>query len=321
MEAAPLHAELAEGPDPGAAHWIAAADGVRLRVVHWAGGAPRGTVLLFPGRTEYAEKYGRAAADLAARGYATLTVDWRGQGLADRVHPNPRLGHVGAFPDYQQDVAALVRAAAALDLPRPYYLLAHSMGGAIGLRALHEGLEVAAAVFSAPMWGIYLNALQRPAAWAVSALSRPLGFGGRFTPGTAGEGYVLSSQFEENDLTGDAEMFDYMRRHLEAVPDLALAGPSLAWLNEALRETRTLARRPAPDYPALTFLGTAERIVCPFAIAQRMERWPGGRLHRIEGARHEMMMEGPDTRAAFFDAAAELFERHRSPPSPLRDAG
>jgi len=54
-------------------------------VGHWTGQHVKGTVLLFPGRTEYIEKYGPAAADFLARGFATVVIDWRGQGLADRT--------------------------------------------------------------------------------------------------------------------------------------------------------------------------------------------------------------------------------------------
>ena len=59
--------------------------GVRIRVGLWHRQGPAGTVLLFPGRTEYVEKYGRTARLLAARGLATLVIDWRGQGIADRL--------------------------------------------------------------------------------------------------------------------------------------------------------------------------------------------------------------------------------------------
>ena len=76
----------------GAAFWLTAADGVRLRVGLWSHPGAQGTVLLLPGRTEYVEKYGRAAADLRSRGYATLAIDWRGQGLADRALDDPMSG-------------------------------------------------------------------------------------------------------------------------------------------------------------------------------------------------------------------------------------
>ena len=124
---APLHADLAEGPPGGRAFWLTASDGVRIRIGHWPGaeGPAGGTVFMFPGRTEYVEKYGRLAGDLRARGFGTVAVDWRGQGLADRLLPDPLVGHVARFSDYQHDVRAVVAAAETLALPKPWFLLAH----------------------------------------------------------------------------------------------------------------------------------------------------------------------------------------------------
>ena len=75
--------------------------------------------------------------------------------------------------DYQRDVAAVMALARAEALARPpFHLVSHSMGGAIGLRALHDGLPVRAAVFSAPMWGIRMHPALRPLAWALATLLR-----------------------------------------------------------------------------------------------------------------------------------------------------
>ena len=95
----------------------------------------RGSVLLFPGRTEYVEKYAPVAHRLMAEGYDVLSIDWRGQGMSDRLQPNPRPGHIRDFADYQHDVVEMIVAAEQLDLPRPWHLLAHPMGGCIGLAA------------------------------------------------------------------------------------------------------------------------------------------------------------------------------------------
>lgn len=305
-EAAPYFEELAEGPPGGRALWVRAEDGVRIRVGLWPGGS-RGTVLLFPGRTEYIEKYGRAAADFAARGYATAVPDWRGQGLADRLLPDRRTGHVQSFADYRRDARALVAAVRAAGLPEPYHLAGHSMGGAIGLGALHDGLPVRSAVFTGPMWGIAIPLHKRPLAWALSWSARRVRLGHANVPGTAPGSHVLDAGFGGNMLTTDAEMFDYMRRQITAQPELALGGPSLHWLHEALVETRRLQRLSPPAVPAVTFLGTRERIVDTRPIRALMGRWADGRLEIVEDAEHEVLMEGPAIRRRVFDMAADLF--------------
>ncbi|MBS1303017.1 alpha/beta hydrolase [Loktanella sp. SALINAS62] len=310
MRYAPLHSDLADGPDSGAAHWLKTTDNRQIRVGHWVSDTDRGTVLLFPGRTEYIEKYGRAAASLRARGYATITLDWRGQGLAERLLPFRATGHVHSFRDYQKDVAAMLTHARDLGLPKPFYLIAHSMGGAIGLRALIEGLPVRAAMFSAPMWGIQMNASLRPFAWALSVAARRVGMDTGMAPGQKVENYVNRITLDMNELTSDPDMFDYMIHQLTEQPDLGLGGPSLRWLYEALNETRNLARLTSPRTPCLTFLGSAETIVDAPRIRTRMDKWPGGTLDVIDGAKHEVMMETPDVRERVFDATCALFDAH-----------
>ena len=122
-----------DAPQPdGQAFWIHTRDKRRCRLGLWRAATPKGTIIIFPGRTEYIEKYASIAADFVARDYNTVTIDWRGQGLADRALPDRLKGHVADFAEYQRDHAALIEAMTALALPKPWTLLAHSMGGCIG---------------------------------------------------------------------------------------------------------------------------------------------------------------------------------------------
>lgn len=309
METAPLYDDVAKAPKGGKAYWRTTSDGVRIRLGVWGKGA-KGTVLLFPGRTEYIEKYGQTAGDLQSRGYATIIVDWRGQGLADRLLDDPATGHVMHFTDYQHDVATMVDAARELKLPQPYYLLSHSLGGCIALRSLTEGLDVKAAVFSAPMWGIQMSATIRPLARGLAWASRGVGLGHKYAPGTNADSYVVTAPFAGNQLTNDPEMYAFMQEQAKAHPQLPLGGPSMHWLFEALTETRTLQTAPPPDTPTLTYLGTDERIVDANAVIRMMRNWPNGQLEMIEGAEHEVLMELPEIRKRVFDGMTALFGQH-----------
>lgn len=306
---APFHEDLAEGPDGGYAVWATAADGVRLRVAVWPKAGARGTICLFPGRTEYVEKYGRAAQSFADRGYAVIAIDWRGQGLSDRLIDDPMTGHVFDFVDYQSDVAALMSVGAAEDMPEPYFLVAHSMGGCIGLRSVVQGMAVRAAAFSSPMWGIRMAPPLRPIAWAVAWAAPKMGRGENYAPGTSATSYADSQPFEGNVLTTDRQMYAYMQAQTNADPALSLGGPSLHWLYQALSETRQLRAMTPPKLPAMAQIGTAEKVVDIRPVEELMTRWPGGVLTVIEGAEHEIMMERPPVREGFFDAAAALFAR------------
>lgn len=310
ISAAPFFADLADGPDGGRAVWAETPDGWRIRLGIWGAGE-RGTVLLLPGRTEYVEKYGRTARDLLARGFATLAIDWRGQGLAQRGLADRLVGHVDDFDEYQRDFDTLVRVAEAEGLPRPYFMLCHSMGGCIGLRALIRGAPVHAVVFSAPMWGISMAAWMRPVAHVVSSLARPFGQAHRYAPGTGGQSYLATATFQGNVLTTDPDMWNYMHHQIRTQPDLALGGPSLAWLRAALRECRALAALPSPRTPCITALGTGEKVVDVAPIHLRMAAWSNGRLDLYPGAEHEVPMEQPFHRNRFLDDAARLFYSYR----------
>jgi lysophospholipase len=302
---APFFADIADGPGSGSAYWLRAG-GMLIRAAVWPEGAA-GTVLLFPGRTEYAEKYGRAASDLQTRGYATVAIDWRGQGLADRALPDRMIGHVEGFAGYQADITSVMRLVGKLGLPKPLYLLAHSMGGCIGLRALMLGLPVRAAVFSAPMWGIAMPAWKRPLALTLACMADLTGQARRYAPGTSARTYLAEAGFGGNVLTTDPDMWMYMKRQITLRPELALAGPSLGWLHQAFGECAALSRMPAPHMPCVTWLGGAERVVDAAPIHLRMSGWQLGQTRMMPGAEHEIMMETPARRATFFDSAVELF--------------
>lgn len=315
MSDAPLFNDIAKGPPGGRAFWRMASDGVRVRLAHWPrpdGSPRRGTVLLFPGRTEYIEKYGLIAAELAERGFDTLTIDWRGQGLADRPDNERALGHVDHFDEYQLDLAQMMALATELDLPRPFTMLAHSMGGCIGLRALHNGLEVAGACFSAPMWGIILSKPVRPLAWGFSWALHRSPWKLALSPGTARQTYVLAEPFDDNMLTTNAQMWDMMRDQAKAHPELTLGGPTAGWLFAALTEMRELASMAAPNVPAVTWLGTNERIVEPAPIHALMARWPNGRLEILQGFQHEVIMEAPEVRSRVYTSIEDLAQGRKT---------
>ncbi|WP_164661072.1 alpha/beta hydrolase [Tropicibacter sp. Alg240-R139] len=305
---APFFADVAGGPAGGAAWWVQTSDNVRIRVGVWrAEGTVKGTVLMFPGRTEYIEKYGETATQLVSRGYTVLSVDWRGQGLADRLLDDTRVGHVGHFTDYQKDIAAVLRVAREQELPKPWHVIGHSMGGAITLRAVMEGMPVQTCAFTGPMWGIYFSPLMKPLSKVTMALAPVFGAAHKNPPSTSLGSYVLEQEFDGNTLTRDSDMYQMMRDQLTAHPDLSLGAPSIHWLKESVTECAHLAERASPDMPCLTYLGTHEQIVDRDAIRARMPNWPRGHLVEVPGGEHEVLMEAPDVRGPIFDQLDHLF--------------
>ena len=309
METEDLATTISRGPENGVAYRIRADDGVSLRIASWKyeGDVNYGTVFLFPGRTDYIEQYGQCVTDLNERGFSAMAIDWRGQGLSDRAADHPMKGHVGHFHEYQKDVAAFVATAEQLKMPKPWFLLGHSMGGSIGLRALIEGLPVSACAFTAPMWEIHLPPIMSKIALPLTWVLKSAGMKTSFFPGQSSETYVLRESFGGNTLTSDSEMYEYWVNLAKSLPDRQTAGPTTGWLYQALAENRRLVALPSPDVPCLCYYGQEEAIVGTEAIDARMASWKNGRLEVISSARHEILMETPVIRKRALDEVCKLF--------------
>jgi lysophospholipase len=296
IEPAPFFAEVASAPGGARALWLETSDGVRLRMVAWGGGG-RGTAYIFPGRTEYAEKYGLVAQALVERGYSVVVIDWRGQGLSDRRGRTPLEGHVDDFREFQTDVRAVLAAAADLDLREPFYIFAHSMGGCIALRTLIERRDIAGAVLSAPMWRLQARTAWREVQSKTLRLLNRFGAHQRVSPVSSTAPDEASPVFEGNALTGDAGMFAWSQAQVAAHPGLALGPPGAAWSRAAILEMLRLDFLPLPALPVLALAGSEERIVSNAKVRARAARLPRGRYLELAGARHELFLETADIRA------------------------
>jgi lysophospholipase len=313
---APWAAEIA-GPAPARVVRLRAADGTGLRAALWRPeGTPRALLHLLPGRTEYLEKYAPLARRLAAAGIAVVALDWRGQGLSDRDPRAGRFGHVEAFSDYARDLDALLAWPEAAAMPGPRLAIAHSMGGCIALRGLLDGaLAPAAVLFSAPMWGLAQPAPLLAVAGAAARVARALGLGRLPAPGQGGgTPYVLSASLERNALVADSDAFARLRREVSARPDLATHAPTLGWLAAALDETAALSRAPAVGVPATILLGDGEAVVSAAAIRARAAADSAAEVAPIPGARHEPLMEPPESPpGAAVAAALDAFLARHAP--------
>ncbi|MGB0410795.1 MAG: alpha/beta fold hydrolase [Pikeienuella sp.] len=308
-QTAPLHADHAECPTGAEAIWLDAG-GTRIRAAFWKGGT-RGTALIFTGRTEYIEKYGRVIAAFVQRGFSVVSLDWRGQGLSERACDDPMKGHIERFSEYQADIDALLATPQMADMPGPQVLVCHSMGGCIGMRALVEGrLSPALTIMSGPMLDIELAPHMRIAASLMSSLARRFGRGHAYAPRPdCDKAYVQAEDYSNNMLTYDEGYYDWMRTHLEHDPNLALAGPTLGWMRAAFDEMTALSVAAPPKGPMVMFLGDSEEIVGPKAIRTYAARAPECQLEVLERCKHEAFMETPEVQARVWAIIDEALAR------------
>jgi lysophospholipase len=280
------------------------ADNVLLRMARFSPpGAPRATVALFQGRAEFIEKYFETIDDLLARGFEVVTLDWRGQGGSERELANPRKGHVDDFAQYQRDLSAFLAQITRLACPKPWFALAHSMGGAILLEYAHGGGHFARLAVTAPM--IDIHGLRFPAgARLLANVLDMLGLGAMFIPGGR-EASLVELQFDDNILTSDPARLARNAAVLAHAPRLSVGDPTIGWTNAAFRQIRRFAE---PDYarhwtvPTLLIASGRDTLVSTRAVECFAQRLDIATLVTIPGARHEIMMERDELRELFFAA-------------------
>ncbi|MEN3975248.1 alpha/beta hydrolase [Emcibacter sp. SYSU 3D8] len=295
-------------PPGGAFVTFAASDGAELRYALWPRESARGTVTLLGGFTEFIEKHFETVQDLLDRGFAVAAMDWRSQGLSQRSVSNPQKIHATSFRRYADDLQELQERIVGLALPGPYFILAHSMGGHIALRYLHNRPPaIRGTVLSSPMIDIALPARLR---WAIGAIVNgavSLGFDEAYAPGARDYG-PWKQQFEGNTLTSDPVRFADAHYWIARNPALASGGGTYGWLKAALRSIRLFEDRAYLDLfrsPICLVQAGADKVVSNTAQDRFAERVPACELHRIEGARHELLKERDALRNQFwviFDA-------------------
>ena len=297
-------------------------DGTRLRYAHWQTpkSTRQGCLLFLNGRTEFIEKAIETYAVLVRSGLDLWTLDWRGQGLSARALDDPHKGHVLDYQTYLDDLDEFVREVT--DLPScggKKLILAHSMGGHIGLRYLHDHAGLFdKAVFLAPMINIVVN---REPLRAINRMINVLGFGesyalgtGRFKPifenpddprdnGTVEDYRTLLSSYEE--LSRDPQTRAEVERYVRDNQALALGGPTSAWLDATFRSINLTL---APGYPEsirtpiLLIGGGRDRTVVTADQKRLADRLPHGGFRLIESGGHELLMECPTIRKEVFEA-------------------
>ncbi len=283
--------------------------GTRLRYACWnVPGTARGSVVLQQGRAEFIEKYAtEVVGELLARGYAVFALDWRGQGLSDRLLADRDKGHIDDFAAYMADFRLFLDQVVAPAAPRPILALCHSMGGHIVLRHVAEettGL-FSALVCVSPMTGLYRG----PAIRTLTALLSPLGARDWQYMVATGPYDPSHRAFATNDVTSDERRYRFTDDWFAADPRLTLGGPTIGWLKQA---QRSIDRQFAPGQlerialPLLVVHTDADRVVAPASHGLLAARVRGARLVSIDGAKHEILMETDARRAQFWAAFDEF---------------
>ena len=298
-------------PDGALANMMTAGDGRKIRYAHFPLHARHGTVVVLPGRNECIEKYFETISDLARRGFASVAIDWRGQGGSERLLRDPRRGHVESFNEYVSDLDQFFREVVLPDCRPPYTVLGHSMGALIALLAAPDlANRVRRMVLCAPLLKICAP-VSMSSLRALAGFLHGIGLGGVYIAGQSRRG--KETPFRPNQLTSDAARYARNQQLIRAFPELFVGGPTAAWLNAACAAARRVCD---PDFmasihlPILFLAAGIDTVVSTPAIERYARDLRAGKVLTIDGARHELLQEQDLYREQVL-AAFEAFSRPR----------
>ncbi|WP_245281389.1 alpha/beta hydrolase [Rhizobium sp. AAP43] len=250
----------------------------------------KGTVVLLHGRNETIEKYFETIRDLTASGFWVATYDFRGQGGSERLLKDGRKGHVGRFDHYVRDLEIFLEDVVLPDTRLPFYMLAHSTGGLIALKAAPRlANRIERMVLTAPFVGLGKQKMSIDNIKRLSALFSITGFGTR----SVNKDEPLKP-FEGNALTSDAERYARNQRLMATHPELTLGPPTARWLHEALttideiRDPRHLASITVPT----VIVASGNDPIVPYLFQESLAQYfRAAQLVPVPGARHEILQE------------------------------
>ena len=277
-------------------------------------GAPKGTICLVHGRTEFIEKYFETIADFQSRGFAVATFDWRGQGGSQRLIPDTRLGHVHDFDDYWTDLKSFHGSILLPDCPGPYYLVGHSMGGLVSLFAGARDRMMFDRIFlSSPMLGRDWPPLTTAGVANLAQALCLIGLG-RMGVGRRSDRPASQQPFAGNPVTSDVTRYMRSVDVLKARPELEVGHPTVRWIATCFS---AMKRTAADDFagqvriPLLMLAAAQDTVVQSSATESLGLRMRTGRHAIIASAKHELFMENDDIRGQVF-AAFDAFITNQS---------
>jgi lysophospholipase len=300
--------DIPENPAPewGEAARFVARDGKSIRYALFpAQGRPlKGTVVILAGRNECIEKYFETIRDLSKRGLGVAILDWRGQGGSDRLIRDPARGYVDSFDDYVADLEQFFDEVVLPDCRGPYHMLAHSTGALIALLSAPKLFtRVRRMVLIAPLLELMDQPVSTTTLRRLTALVYSLGLGSIYISG--GPRPVGGPPFAGNKVTTDLGRFTRNTTLYNKAPQLAMGGPTVAWIHAACVAADTVRD---PDFtarihiPALLVAAGADAVVSTRAVEEYARSLRSGHVVTIDGAQHEILQEADVYREQFWAA-------------------
>lgn len=293
---------------------------------------PKAVVHIFPGLSEFCEKYFETAHDLLAGGYAVAVLDWHGQGRSGRPLENSHKRHAIDFEDDVGDALLFVNEAENIfGKSLRKFMLAHSMGANIGLRLLErKGKAFSCAVLNCPMFGIHAVDFMPLKMSLYLAKAGCVIFGSEtyILGGTDWTPRALPDNPANDILSSDPDRRRIHDFWMKKDPALRVGAVTWGWLRGALESCRIINTSHFADSiktevitEILIFTAGREKLVSNKAVNKVARRLNNASCIDVEGAAHEILMEKDLYRDYAFGKILEFFKKHLNPENQACSTG
>ena len=268
----------------------------------------KGAIVISSGRTEAAVKYKELIYDLYRLGYSVYINDHRGQGLSGRMTKEHDLGYIDNFQYYIDDLETFYDNFVNIKQHKNIYLLAHSMGGAIGITYLEQNPEdFVAAAFSSPMLG-----LPAPSCSAVKILK------GKKPEYAMGQTPYMddSIRFEDNHLTYSKIRYKRILQAFNQTTEARLGGASYHWVYRSCKQFKYIFKNTEKiQTPLILFSAEDESVVATSAhskfIKKLQKEGKNAQGFIVKNAMHELFIEQDKARINVLTKILDFFQKYQ----------
>jgi len=275
--------------------------------------APKGALIILPGRSESLYKYFEVAYDLRHLGLRLYLMEHRGQGASDRLIDDRQKGHVGNFQDYVDDLGTFLHQVVQKDGFQTVFVLAHSMGGTIAtLYAEQHPADLSGLVVSSPMMQIDTGKYNEAAAYLLTAGLTVVGKGQEYAPGFKPSN-PAEEVFETALETSSRPRWEMWRDLRLERPELVLGGQTNRFCKESLEATwQVQVEAGKLTVPMLLLQSGNDSYVKPAGQDRVCRRAARCEKIRIEEGRHELLMDRDVVRDRAMDAIERFLTQRLS---------
>ncbi|ANB58376.1 phospholipase ytpA [Anoxybacillus sp. B7M1] len=252
----------------------------------WEAEQAKAVVVIVHGAAEHHGRYKWLIEMFRLHGFHVVMGDLPGQGTTTRR----KRGHIGSFDEYINEVADWIKAAQAFQLP--IFLLGHSMGGLVVIRALQEKrLPVKGAILSSPCLGLVTYPSK-----GLDLLSKVLN-------------HIAPSMLFDSGLSVEAATRNEEVREMDKNDSLYVTKVSVRWYRELVKAMQIASRKihKISDIPLLLMQGGNDKIVDKVVVKEWFDKLPvSEKVYKEWNLLYHEIFNEPEREAVFLYAKAFL---------------